>query len=311
MTNDEMLRATNNEDLIVKRPDKMKQVVSFSGGRTSAYLVYLMEQKRINEGWDVSYIFMDTGAEHPKTYEFIKNIIKHFEIDLICLRPVINLEFGVGITYKEISIDDICCDLKPWEEMIEKYGTPFYPSGAACTGYMKTTPYKKYCDDNFGKNKYITWLGIRVDEPKRLSEKKNFDYMANISDFDKHDVLDWWDEQEFNLDLPEHLGNCVFCIKKGVNKVALAAKDEPEMAVEFMKMTEREGIRTTEKRMTSPDKMFRGSLSLRSVIEAYKDMGRDELFNTLRYSKRFDSGSCSESCEVFNEDQLSLFEEEE
>ncbi|AUR93167.1 phosphoadenosine phosphosulfate reductase family protein [Vibrio phage 1.184.A._10N.286.49.A5] len=44
----------------------MINVVSFSGGRTSAYLVHLMEQKRKLEGWDVRYLFMDTGAEHPR-----------------------------------------------------------------------------------------------------------------------------------------------------------------------------------------------------------------------------------------------------
>jgi 3'-phosphoadenosine 5'-phosphosulfate sulfotransferase (PAPS reductase)/FAD synthetase len=35
-----------------------------------------MEQRR-RTGWPVQYIFMDTGAEHPKTYEFIRNIVKH------------------------------------------------------------------------------------------------------------------------------------------------------------------------------------------------------------------------------------------
>ncbi len=34
-------------------------VVSFSGGRTSAYLVHLMEQRR-RAGEDVRYVFMDT-----------------------------------------------------------------------------------------------------------------------------------------------------------------------------------------------------------------------------------------------------------
>lgn len=36
----------------------MINVVSFSGGRTSAYLLWLMEQKR-QAGEDVHYVFMD------------------------------------------------------------------------------------------------------------------------------------------------------------------------------------------------------------------------------------------------------------
>ncbi|MBD2815963.1 phosphoadenosine phosphosulfate reductase family protein, partial [Xenorhabdus sp. Flor] len=66
----------------------MINVVSFSGGRTSAYLVYLMEQRR-KQGEDVRYVFMDTGAEHPKTYEFIRDLVQHWKIDLVCL-PVVN-----------------------------------------------------------------------------------------------------------------------------------------------------------------------------------------------------------------------------
>ncbi|WP_149017487.1 phosphoadenosine phosphosulfate reductase family protein, partial [Escherichia coli] len=62
----------------------MINVVSFSGGRTSAYLLWLMEQKR-QAGEDVHYVFMDTGAEHPKTYEFIRNIVSNWKIDLHCL----------------------------------------------------------------------------------------------------------------------------------------------------------------------------------------------------------------------------------
>ena len=80
----------------------MKHVVSFSGGRTSAYLAYVMEQKRRNDGWDVSYVFMDTGAEHPKTYEFVKNVVEHFGIELTCLRtradtPLVSVTISIFV----------------------------------------------------------------------------------------------------------------------------------------------------------------------------------------------------------------------
>ncbi|EAK8505588.1 TPA: phosphoadenosine phosphosulfate reductase family protein, partial [Neisseria gonorrhoeae] len=53
----------------------MINVVSFSGGRTSAYLLWLMEQKR-RAGKDVHYVFMDTGCEHPMTYRFVREVVK-------------------------------------------------------------------------------------------------------------------------------------------------------------------------------------------------------------------------------------------
>ncbi|MFX7567189.1 phosphoadenosine phosphosulfate reductase family protein, partial [Acinetobacter baumannii] len=51
----------------------MKKVISFSGGRTSGYAVNLFKNDP-----DAYFIFMDTGAEHPATYQFIKDIVKHW-----------------------------------------------------------------------------------------------------------------------------------------------------------------------------------------------------------------------------------------
>ena len=62
-----------------------KQIISFSGGRTSAYLCYLLKQM----GVDVDVIFMDTGAEHPKTYDFVRQCNEYLDLNIICLRTVV------------------------------------------------------------------------------------------------------------------------------------------------------------------------------------------------------------------------------
>lgn len=160
----------------------MIHVVSFSGGRTSAYLVHLMEQRRIKEDLDVRYIYMDTGAEHPKTYEFIKNVVSHWGINLTCLRVVINPELGQGNSYEVIPVSEIKHDLEPWKAIVKKYGLP-YPAGAFCTREMKFNPVTKYCKDNF--DEYTTWIGIRADEQNRLKPKGGINYLADISDFEK------------------------------------------------------------------------------------------------------------------------------
>ena len=56
--------------------DNLVHVVSFSGGRTSAVLVWLMKIAMERYGWNVKFIFCDTGLEHPNTYKFIRDIIK-------------------------------------------------------------------------------------------------------------------------------------------------------------------------------------------------------------------------------------------
>ncbi|EDR2534718.1 prophage protein [Escherichia coli] len=270
----------------------MINVVSFSGGRTSAYLLWLMEQKR-QAGEDVHYVFMDTGAEHPKTYEFIRNIVSNWKIDLHCLRVIPNPEMGKASSYEEIGVTDIGPDLIPWKRMLNKYGHP-YIGGAFCTDRMKSVPFTKYCQEKFGKGNYITWLGIRTDEPNRLKRANGFRYLADISDFEKQDVLDWWSEQKFDLGIQEHLGNCVFCIKKSMQKVALAAMDEPELADAFI------NILDTEIKTGKEPVMYRGNNTLKSLIALFSDISRDELASRMTSMRQYDSGSCSESCEAFS-----------
>ena len=273
----------------------MKQpVVSFSGGRTSAYLCSLIKQLHP----DAVFVFMDTGAEHEATYEFIRQCNDLFCLNLVCLRTKVNMEHGVGVGYSVIDIDEIGHDLKPWRDMSLKYGLP-YKGGEFCTDRMKTTPCKKYLDDAYGMGNYHIWLGMRIDEPRRTKPRDGFSYLADISDFEKQDVLDWWAKMPFDLQIKEHLGNCVFCIKKGINKVALAAKDEPKLADKFIKMINMDDVRIVPSRSTSNDAMYRQSMSLESIIDLYAEMPRDKLAKTVRST--FETGSCSESCEAFAE----------
>jgi len=240
---------------------------------------------------------MDTGAEHPATYDFVKQCNDYFELNLVCLRADVSMTQGIGVGYRVVDINEIGDDLQPWRDMCAKYSTP-YIHGAFCTDRMKTTPFKKYADDTFGRNNYTTILGIRVDEPKRLRARDGFSYLADISDFEKQDVLDWWAKMPFDLQIPEHLGNCVFCIKKGINKIALAAKDEPQLADKFIKMINSDDVRIVETRKEPSNTMYRQRMSLESIIDLYAEMPRDKLIKTLRSS--YETGSCSESCEAFS-----------
>lgn len=278
----------------------MSQVnlVSFSGGRTSAYLVWLMEQKRKHEGWSVAYVFMDTGAEHPATYQFIRDIVEHWGIDLTCLRVKFNETLGQGNSYQVLKVHEIGPDLQPWKGMVKKYGNPS-SSAPYCTSRMKTEPHDKWANSVYGKGNYITWLGIRADEPRRLKDVPGIKFLAHISDVEKPDVLSWWKTQPFDLTIDEHLGNCVFCIKKSVNKLALAIKDEPFLTEAFIALTEGPDVRV-DGRKHNHKIMYRKALHLSDIKGMYEDSTRDEVYKRVRLSKQFDSGSCSESCEVFD-----------
>ena len=274
----------------------MKKVVSFSGGRTSAYLCKVMIDKFGKD--NVDFIYMDTGAEHPKTYEFIKKVNEEFKLGLVCLRGDFSRPLGGGVYYNVVDINDLKQDLKPFEQMAAKYGVP-YIGGMFCTDRMKLKPFKKYCDDAYGKKSYETWLGIRADEPKRLTPKPFIKYMAEITDAEKQDILNYWSKMPFDLGIEEWLGNCVFCPKKSNLKLASAQRDEPKHYHDFISLLTSGSVRVDDN-TGHYSKMYRGKQSLPSLIATFDGSTGKEIKARIRGSKMIDTNSCSESCEVFN-----------
>lgn len=335
----------------------MKKVVSFSFGRSSACMVILAMEEFGPENVDV--VSMDTGAEHDGSYEFARKfhayIKEKYGKEIVYLRTDFDTPLGDGNGYEVVGIDGIGQDLKPFYEMICKYGVP-YIGGMFCTDRMKLVPYKKYCDDKYGKGNYEAWLGIRFDEPLRFlgSElygvlNKNFDlslfdfaciyqsikndgpsslrwwfevipskdhnkifkaarmlheklsgqriaYMQEISDFEKQDVLDFWSEMPFDLEIEEWNGNCLFCPKKSNLKLAMAKLENINSYHDFLSMIYSDSVRI-DKKTGVWHKMYRKKRSLEQVVAMFDGSTGDEIKTRIRGSKMTDSGSCSESCE--------------
>lgn len=338
----------------------MKQIVnSFSGGRSSATNTMLLINKFGKE--NVKHLYLDTGAEHPKTYEFIRNVVKQLDIELTCLRPIVR-GGRKSSDYKIVSVDEIGCDMIPITEVMGKYGKPSFKA-ASCTREMKKTLADKWRKDNFGKDGSEMWLGIRYDEPARLVGKDcyselfglgydkieiaelfrawankgpvdmaelffdgaknrvafknlfnylydrdksdNLHYMAEISEFEKKDVLDYWSRMSFDLEIKEHLGNCVFCVKKSINKIALAIRDEPELFEQWNVALSNANTREDLPKIHELQKagiIYRGNHNLDSIIKKFEHLSRDELLMTIRsmrVNKEDEDGGCSESCEAY------------
>ena len=79
----------------------------------------------------------------------------------------------------------------------------------------------------------------------------------------------------------------------------MAARDEPELASKFITMVEDDSVAIIDSRAALPEFMYRQGMSLRSIIESYKDVSREIIARTVKST--FETGSCSESCEAFAE----------
>lgn len=347
--------------------DKLVQVASISGGRTSHYMITkLMELYPKDQ---VKFIYCDTGAEHPKTYEFIKNTAKIFDIDITCIRLDMPKEKGVGGQYLEVPLEDINQDFKAFRSLMEKYGRPFMPGGKFCTDQMKTQIFKKYCVDTFGKGGYVSWIGYR-DEGRDSSrvwghtlsgtlskwfgiEKRdqgdfykdcrealledygtlfnliaehitnheteasynriqkvfdrvvkryhtNYRFLFEISDFDKDDIISWWEEQKFDLEIPPQCGNCIFCIEKSTNQLCYLVSSQPEQANLWKIELDNPNIPFKETRKEAQDVMYRGGLSFNDIIKLSEEYTTDEWEKKVGVEKKL-SPCASGECSVFGD----------
>lgn len=139
-------------------------------------------------------------------------------------------------------------------------------------------------------------------EARKLHEKmkgSNIMYMAEISDFTKEDVIDWWECQPFTLEISEHEGNCVFCPKKSDLKLAAAQRDNPDLYIEWLESINSESVRAG-KGTGSVKSMYRGKQPLENIIAKFDGSTGEEIKRRIKGARMYDSGSCSESCEVFN-----------
>ncbi|MCJ0830481.1 phosphoadenosine phosphosulfate reductase family protein [Acinetobacter sp. NIPH1876] len=180
--------------------------ISFSGGRTSAYMTYYL-LNNFSHTYDFIVTFANTGLEHEKTIEFVRNCDDQLGFNTVWLEPIIHPEKRVGTTHKIVSFETATRNTDLFESMIEKYGIPniVYKH---CTRELKIRPMDSYLRSLGLKPKNIpTAIGIRADESKRCAgdaEQKNFVYpLVTDHPVDKQFILDWWSLQEFDLGLRE------------------------------------------------------------------------------------------------------------
>lgn len=281
--------------------DKSKiLIVNFSGGRTSGFLTKKILEQR-NEWKDVFVIFANTGQEHEKTLEFIDNCDRQFGFNTIWIEADVKENKGEGTKAKVVNYETASRTGKPFEDYIAKYGIPC-TIAPSCSRELKEYPIKSFIRDNLKlkKNEYLHAIGIRADESRRISknaEKEGLVYPLVYWDIDKADILDWWSEQKFDLMIPEHLGNCVWCWKKSYKKLMTIMIDNPEY-FDFPETMEKKYPRSgrVAKALNKDMKFFRGFKS----VEDIRNMASEGFEKFIDLHHLHISEGCSESCEPFH-----------
>lgn len=251
--------------------DKEMMFVSFSGGRTSAYMSHWLLENKSDE-YDFKFVFANTGCEHPATYDFIHKCDEYFGLDLVWLEAVITPEKGIGPKHKIVTYETASRNGEPFVAAIAKHGIPNHDS-PQCTARLKQEPMWHHKRSLGFKSNHLTAIGIRSDEIDRMSPRAaemGLVYpLCTMTSATEATVRHWWARMPFDLEIPVHYGNCccgIPCWKKSDRKLLTIAAEHPEwfalaneIEQKYGHIRQREG---SEKRV-----FFRGRTSAQAMIE--------------------------------------------
>ena len=215
-------------------------VILFSGGRTSAFLSKYIKEHPYYK--DCIFIFANTGKEKEETLIFADKCDKEFNLNLIWLEASINYEKGKGTTYKIVDFKTASRNGEPFEAMLKKYPLP-NNKASNCTRELKQNPINSYLRTNYKNYNIIKVIGIRADEAHRKSinaeiEKTIYPLCDEIT-VDNKFIRNWWERQNFNLELKDYEGNCDLCFKKSLKKRLTIIKENPESAKWWLEMEQK------------------------------------------------------------------------
>lgn len=288
---------------------KGKLMVSFSGGKTSAYMLW-WALNNLADQYEIIAVFANTGMEHEQTLIFVDRCARHFGIDVVWVESVVH-DGWKGCTHKVVDFDTADRDGKPFESVIGKYGIPnkAYPH---CNRELKLNPIRSYLE-SIGWQHCKRSVGIRADEADRIdvnAKKKRLVYpLISMAHTTKDDVELFWGRQPFTLNLEEIDGNCRMCWKKSDRKLWTLARRSPEV-FEFTERMEREHGLSGHNVDGNRRVFFRGNRSTQDIFAEshqpfepwtpYREL-QNSLFSQGEIPDIDIEGGCGGACDPFGD----------
>ena len=215
-------------------------VISFSGGRTSGYML-----RRILDAYDnklpddLPVVFANTGREMPQTLDFVQACSDNWNVPIIWIEWDERKEHKIDI----VNHNSAARDGEPYERLIDSKRFLPNPVTRYCTSYLKIKAMRAYCMFYKGFEYWDNYVGLRYDEPHRVArihnrqKKERWDTEAPLYDarLTVQDVFKYWTNNTFDLELPNiggktPQGNCDLCFLKGANTIKNIMKSDPKLA---------------------------------------------------------------------------------
>lgn len=214
--------------------------ISFSGGRTSAYMLWRVLQSNGGTLPSNTYVcFANTGKEDEATLGFVRDCAVNWKVPIFWVEFRDN-EYG----YEVVTFETASREGEPYEAMIKKKSYLPNPAQRFCSHELKNKPIAKFThlDDE------DTMIGVRADEMHRVPKmrKRGLQIPLVAAGINKFDVRNFWNTQPFDLGLevindetPD--GNCDLCFLKSFDTVYQSIAKKPEKAIWWAKQEANRG----------------------------------------------------------------------
>jgi 3'-phosphoadenosine 5'-phosphosulfate sulfotransferase (PAPS reductase)/FAD synthetase len=206
-------------------------LISFSGGRTSAYMLRMILDAHGGAlPDDVHVCFANTGKEREETLRFVHECATRWGV------RVRWLERGPDGEAVEVGYNSASRSGEPFNALLRSKG--YLPNAVTrfCTIELKIRVMTDHAKA-LGWARWTNVVGLRADEPGRVAkaEKRNaagkerFVSLMPLAaaGVSNRDVRAFWAAQDFDLGLLPFEGNCDACFLKGRPKLFEVERERP------------------------------------------------------------------------------------
>lgn len=194
-------------------------VVSFSGGRTSAFMLRQILQASDGLPSDCRIVFANTGREHPATLDFVREVARRWSVPINWVERRAGEEPG----FAEVTYENASRNGEPFSMLIAKKNYLPNPVARFCTEELKVRAIAMFCKSQ-GMEDGTMVIGLRADEERRVRRVQGdtrfgFTYECPMfrAGHSRKDVEAYWETAPFDLMLPNNdkaFGNCDLCFLK-------------------------------------------------------------------------------------------------
>jgi 3'-phosphoadenosine 5'-phosphosulfate sulfotransferase (PAPS reductase)/FAD synthetase len=212
-------------------------VISFSGGRTSSYML-----KKIVDAYGgrlpdtVAVVFANTGMEREETLQFVDVCGREWGIDIVWVEYLWDAPHRTRV----VDFATASRNGEPYAALIDRKGFVPCVNLRFCSSFLKRDRIESYARHRLGLKRWHSVIGLRADEQRRVLRMRAMNCGSRTgahavlpladAGVRQADVLDWWKRQPFDLGIPSYAGNCTLCMLKGRAKLIRLIRKNPSLA---------------------------------------------------------------------------------